>query len=108
MERWNGRMVEWRNDWMVEWRKNHQILKDGITDRGKGGKSSEILKDGMTEYQPKSLTTEPPVLGEELGSKKETINYHDGQFWVFFLPLTSQRRLESSDKNEIWHEYSLR
>ena len=33
---------------------------------------------------------------------------HDGQFWVFFLPLTSQRRLESSDENEIWHEYSLR
>ena len=32
---------------------------------------------------------------------------HDGQFWVFCLPLTSQKRLESSDENEIWHEYSL-
>ena len=33
---------------------------------------------------------------------------HDGQIWVFFLPLTSQRRLQSSDGNEIWREYSLR
>ena len=33
---------------------------------------------------------------------------HDGQKWVFFLPLTLQRRLESSDENEIWHDYSLR
>ena len=33
---------------------------------------------------------------------------HHGQKWVFFLPLTFQRRLESSDENEIWHEYSLR
>ena len=33
---------------------------------------------------------------------------HYGQMWVFFLPLTSQRRLQSSAGNEIWHEYSLR
>ena len=25
-----------------------------------------------------------------------------------FLPLTLQRRLESSDENEIWHDYNLR
>ena len=27
---------------------------------------------------------------------------------MFFLPLTSQKRLESSDEKGIWHEYNLR
>ena len=27
---------------------------------------------------------------------------------VFFLPLTLQRRLEKSDENEIWPDYSLK
>ena len=33
---------------------------------------------------------------------------HDRQIWVFFLPLTLQRKLESSHEKEIWHEFILR